>query len=191
MNAHLARILIILGLAASTVGLDAAAQVSNPAPATVPTAIDRGAAVAVTTADRRFMRTIAQDWLAQVHFGQLATNKSANPQVRELADRMVDDYQRNGAALQRIAAAKGVALPADISLAERREFHRLAAMSGVEFEQAYVKHIRALQVKDANRFRAGTRGVNDPELKAFAQNALPLVEERLEYVIFATAMAIA
>ena len=134
------------------------------------------------------MTTAAIDAMVQVQFGQLAANKAASEQVRELGNRMADGYTTNGEQLRHLALIKGVVLPLDISAAQRLEYDRLAKLPREEFEQEYVRQIRALQFKGVSRFRSKAVSARDPDLRAFAQNSLPIVEEQLELVVFAAAM---
>ncbi len=46
------------------------------------------------TADALFMRTVAMDGLAEVEHGRLATQNAAAADVKQFAQRMVDDHSK-------------------------------------------------------------------------------------------------
>src|SRR3954468_16329721 len=71
------------------------------------------AASAVPGADKKFAMMVAQTDLAEIELGNLALQKSSDPQVKQLAQKLVDDHTKTSTALKEIAANKGLTLPTE------------------------------------------------------------------------------
>jgi putative membrane protein len=173
--------------------LSAAAQTPPPAqpaapapketskPATAPAAMAPGLSKPTTLAavDKKFIENAAQGGMAEVKLGQLAAQKASDPQVKQFAEKMVADHSKANDKLKKIASDKGVILPADTTTAEKREYDKLSKMTGAAFDREYMKHALTDHKKDASEFKSATRLVRDPDLKQFATETLPTVEEHL------------
>jgi len=167
-----------IGLAYSSlvmsVGGPAAAQTNPESP---PAASAHGAAAqpGLTKQDRDFVERAAQDGLAEIELGKLA-QKSENPDVRRLADRMIADHTRADQRLVAIAKAKGIDLPT--ALDDHRKLREKLAVEhdgnfNRDFAQAMVvDHDQAIKL-----FRGESASGGDLQLQEFARNTLPTLEE--------------
>jgi putative membrane protein len=150
-------------------------------PATSPAAMAPGTekTTSLSASDKKFMQNAAQGGMAEVQLGQLAAQKASDPQVKQFAEKMVTDHSKAGDKLKQIAQAKGVVLPSDIPTAEKREHDKLSKLSGEKFDREYMKHMVDDHNKDAKEFRHAAKSARDADLKQFAQETLPTVEEHL------------
>lgn len=76
--------------------------------------------------------------LAEVKISNLALDKSTTPSVREFASRMVKDHTAAGKELKTAAGGTGIAVPQGIDAAHTEVLQKLTALSGKEFDAAYV-----------------------------------------------------
>jgi putative membrane protein len=139
--------------------------------------------------DRKFITTAAQGGMAEVQLGQLAAQKATDPQVKQFAERMVADHSKANDKLKQIAASKNVTLPTDIPAAEKREYDRLSKMSGAQFDREYVSHMVSDHKKDASLFRSAAKSAKDPDVRQFAADTLPTIQEHLAMVQTLSKMA--
>jgi putative membrane protein len=67
---------------------------------------------ALNTDDRKFMMDAAHGGMLEVHLGHMAVEKATNAEVKQFAQRMIDDHSRANSELMALASQKGVTLPA-------------------------------------------------------------------------------
>lgn len=134
---------------------------------------------ALSHRDRSFISSAAQGGLEEVENGKLASQKSQNPQVKDLADRMVQDHGQANDKLKQLASDKGVSLPDKIASSEQREMDKLQKLSGDKFDQAFTKEEVADHKKVIKEFEHEAKYGSDPDLKQFAQDSLPTLREHL------------
>ena len=68
--------------------------------------------------DHKFVMKAAEGGQAEVQLGQLALTKASSAEVKQFAQRMVDDHSKGNTELAQLAQTKGIVLPAsDMSVA--------------------------------------------------------------------------
>lgn len=127
-----------------------------------------------------FMREAAAANIAEIQAGRIALDKSGNAQVRELAQRIIDDHTRVGDQLMNIARRKQVSLPTEPQPMQKQEADHLKSLSGDAFDQAYAEamvrdHRDAIQLFG----RESGNGI-DPDLRRFATTTLPVLKMHLQ-----------
>ncbi|VWB87180.1 DUF4142 domain-containing protein [Burkholderia lata] len=109
---------------------------------------------------------------------QLALDRSSNPNVKAFARRMVDDHGRIAGELRRLGAAKGV--PVQSRMLVDPAVTALRTKEGHAFDAAYVEVAGPRAHEAAIRlYEAEARNGRDPQLRAFATNALPMLNAHL------------
>lgn len=139
------------------------------------------AASAVDSATQRFAQQAAADGIAEVELADLALERASSNDVKTLANHIKRDHQQANDKLKSIASNKGVDVPAQTDDKHKREKERLAKLQGNEFDQAYVKAMIKEHEKDIKTFEKQAKNGKDPELKAFAGEALPKLREHLDH----------
>jgi putative membrane protein len=135
------------------------------------------ATTAVASADRRFMTEAAEAGLAEVTLGRLALERAANPDVKQFAQRMVDDHTAANNELMQLAQTKGVTLPTQPAAKHRAMMTKMGKLTGEAFDREYMR----AQLKDHDKVskmfeRQSQRGT-DADTKAFAAKQLPVLHE--------------
>src|SRR5262245_54525373 len=130
-------------------------------------------------ADATFVMNAAKAGMAEVELGKLAAEKGASEDVKKFGQRMVDDHSKAGDQLKTIAQQKNIAWPTDIDAKEKALHDRLGKLSGEAFDRAYMQAMVNGHQKVANEVRTESRTGKDPDVKAWAAQALPTVEEHL------------
>ena len=129
--------------------------------------------------DQQFVAVAAAGGLAEVELGRLATGRAARGSVQQFGRRMVLDHGAMNAELAQLAQRKGMSLPVALDDAHQQTKERLARLSGHDFDRAYMQEMVADHTKDIAHFEQAQGGI-DPDLRAFAAEALPVLRRHLE-----------
>jgi putative membrane protein len=131
--------------------------------------------------DARFMEQAAQAGEFEMQASRLAARNAEHDEVKHYARTMLEDHAAVAKQLKELAAAKGVALPADPSMSQARTIKTLQAETGTRFDQDYAADVAVAAHKDAVAVFVEAAGqARDPEVKAFAQQTLPSLKAHLD-----------
>lgn len=137
-------------------------------------------ATALSLTDRNLMDEIAYANLSEIEAGKMAQSKSTNDQVKNFAQRMIDDHTKAQQELQQLADAKGVKLPTEPDARHKAEAKKLQAMPEAQFDKQYIEqggltdHRKTHQLLSRVEARA-----TDPDLKSLASKMLPTINQHL------------
>lgn len=136
---------------------------------------------ALSATDRNMMRDLAYANLSEVAMAKLAQEKTSNDEVRNYAQRMIDDHSKAMDQLQQLAQAKGVQLPTAPDAKHQAMEKKLRAMSGQEFDRQYMQQAGMQDHRKVHSLvaRISTRA-QDPDLKTLAGNLLPNIDQHLQ-----------
>lgn len=127
-----------------------------------------------------FVKEAAQGGMFEVEAGNLAVSKATNPEVKKFGNLMVTDHGKANQELTAIAQAKGMDVPKETSKEHKAQLEKLGKASGKEFDRDYVGIMVKDHEKDVASFRQASGKVADPELKAWIDQTLPVLEKHLE-----------
>lgn len=134
----------------------------------------------VSPADKLFMRKAARGGKAEVELGKLAQEKASSPEVKQFGQRMVTDHSQAANQLKQVAEQKGVTLPDTLSAKDKATKARLEKLSGDQFDRAYMKDMVMDHTQDVREFKNEAKTGKDPDLKNFASQTAPTLEEHLK-----------
>jgi putative membrane protein len=134
----------------------------------------------LSAADQTFVKKAAQGGMAEVELGKLATQKASSEDVKKFGQRMVDDHTKANDQLKQIAGNKGVTLPTGLDSKDQALKDRLSKLDGEKFDQAYMKNMVRDHTKDVSEFRKESTSGKDSDLKSFASQTLPTLEDHLK-----------
>ena len=134
----------------------------------------------LSAADQTFVKKAAQGGMAEVELGKLATQKASSEDVKKFGQRMVDDHTKANDQLKQIAGTKGVTLPTELDSKDQALKDRLSKLDGEKFDQAYMKNMVRDHTKDVSEFRKESTSGKDSDLKSFASQTLPTLEDHLK-----------
>ena len=129
--------------------------------------------------DRQFIDKAVNDGLAEVKLGQLASEKASNPEVKQFAQRLVQDHTKANTQLKQIAQAEGVRVEDDLESKHRKVQDRLSKLSGEAFDRAYMEHMVEDHQKAVKLFEKQSKDASNPQVKQFASSTLPTLQEHL------------
>jgi putative membrane protein len=137
-------------------------------------------AVPLTKDDADFLVNIASGVMLEKQLGQMAIDNSGNQRVKDLGALIVSDQNEATEKLKKLAAAKNVTLPAEISNQQQKQKEDLMKKKGIEFDRSYVDITVNDYNKDIRNFGKAAKYASDPDVKSFASNSLPLLYAHLD-----------
>jgi putative membrane protein len=127
--------------------------------------------------DLDFATKAAQGGIKEVRLGELAQQQAATLEVQQFGERMVQDHGQANDQLTQIMQDKGIELPEEMPK-EGQELHdELQQKAGAEFDQAYMDEMVRDHQADIEAFQQYAETGQDPDLRGFAEQALPILEQ--------------
>ena len=130
--------------------------------------------------DAMFMREAAAASLAEIQAGQIALDKGSSAQVKQLAQRIIDDHTKANDQLMSIAQRKQVTLPTAPMPMQKQEAAHLNTLSGASFDQAYAQAMVKDHREAIKLFGMESQNGSDTDLKQFASTTLPALKQHLQ-----------
>jgi putative membrane protein len=146
------------------------------------TAVQSVAGSQLSAADRRFLQDAAAGAVLEIELGRMAAERGTTEQVRQFGRRMADDQSQASEQLRSIAQSKGVPLPDSLDAKRRKEVEGLQKLSGMQFDQAYMRLMLEDHQRDIRDFRKTAQQGSDPNVKSFASSSLPRLHDHLAMV---------
>jgi putative membrane protein len=137
----------------------------------------QAASGSVSGTDRKFVTEAASGGMLEVEAGRLAQSQGQDPQIKQFGQRMVTDHTKANQQLQSIASSKGIEVPSSLDAKHQAMYDRLKKLKGADFDQAYGKMMASDHKQDVADFRKAASSAQDPDVKSFASQTLPTLEE--------------
>jgi putative membrane protein len=164
--------------------LSACANKPMGATAAAPTA-DADMAIQSQVGDPRhdmvFLSRAMQSDMLEISASQLALQQASDPQVKQFAQRMVQDHTQNSAELKQLAARKGMASQPGLLPVDTARLQKLQAAQGAAFDRLYVEMVAVQAHAEAVAlFDQQVDQGSDMELRSFAAQKLPILQHHLQ-----------
>lgn len=130
--------------------------------------------------DQAFATKAAEGGMAEVKLGQLAQEKGTSQAVKDFGKRMEQDHSKANDELKSAASQANINLPSQPSAQEQQTYDKLSKLSGEEFDRAYARDMVRDHMHDVRAFRQEAKSGSNQEIKNFAQQTLPTLEEHLK-----------
>ena len=132
------------------------------------------------TFDQKFLKQAGIGDAAEIELGQMAQSKAQDPNVRQFGERMVKDHSKNDDQLKAVAQSQHIGLPTGLDPQHRDQKSQLESKSGSQFDQDYMRLMVQDHEKTVAAFKRAASTSEDPTVKAYAQNSLPVLESLQE-----------
>jgi len=139
-----------------------------------------GQAVKASGKDQQFLRHAASDGLAEVQLGQVAAERATNPEVQRFGQRMVTDHTKANQELMALAQSKNISLPKETDKQHQKTAEALAKKQGASFDREYMRHMVTAHEKAVQLFSTEAKEGHNADIKAFASQTLPTLQEHLQ-----------
>jgi len=127
-----------------------------------------------------FLGSAVQDGRAEIQSCQLALHKSSDPAVQAFAKRMITDHRSLDAKIESLAKRKGYSLPTGISISQEATQTALKPLTGHAFDKVFMEHNVSDHKDDIKQFSDEAQHGSDPEVRALAASATPVLKKHLE-----------
>ena len=132
--------------------------------------------------DKAFVRKALQGGMAEVQLGQLALQKSSNDDVKQFAQRMVDDHTKLGDEMKQVAQQLNVKVPDSPSGKDKSTMNKLQALNADEFDKAYIKDMVKDHQQDEKDFKTEAKNTTNPAVKQVAAQGEQVISEHLQMI---------
>ena len=130
--------------------------------------------------DAKFAVEAADGGMMEVKLGELALKNGSSSQVKEFGQQMVTDHGRGNAQLKALTEQKGISIPTVLSDKCQKKVDELSSKQGADFDKAYAELMVKDHKEDIDEFKKEAEKGNDPELKNWAGETLPILEHHLQ-----------
>jgi putative membrane protein len=144
-------------------------------PGTAPTAQDFG--------EKAFVTKALEGGDAEVQLGQLAQQKSQSTDVKQFAQKMVNDHsQMADKWFKPVATQLGVSEPKGPSKKDKKEIEKLQGLSGDAFDRAYIEMMVKDHKQDLKDFKDESQSAQNPALKQIAERGSNIIAQHLQLI---------
>lgn len=140
------------------------------------------AAGEASSQDKLFVSRALAGGMAEVQLGQLTLQKSNNEQVKQFAQRMIDDHTKLGEQMKSVAQQIGASVPTKISKKDRTTIAKLGTLSGSAYDQAYIKDMLKNHKQDLSDFQTEASSGQDQTVKDAASQGSQLIAQHLQMI---------
>lgn len=132
--------------------------------------------------DKQFIMKSSEGSMAEVELGKLALQKSQNPDVKQFAQKMVDDHTMLMNNMKPFADQMGVKPPTKLNAKHQQLETRLKSLSGDKFDKEYIKAMVADHHHDLGEFMAEESKATDPSFKQTVTQGTQVIREHTQMI---------
>ena len=133
----------------------------------------------LSSSDKKFIMETGQGGMMEVELAKLAVEKASNEEVKQYAQRLVDDHTKANDELTQLASQKGVMIPHD-EKAMMKGKDKLSKLSGAEFDREFMSMMIKDHAKEVKEFEDVSNKAKDTDVKGWAAKTLPTLREHLQ-----------
>ena len=148
---------------------DATAAAAAATPAAEPVVVDH------TMTPEAFVQAVAASDLLEINLGTMAMAKADEQTVKDFGHRMVTNHTAIQVIIGKIAVAQEITLPTEIAADDTAIVTSLEALSGEEFDKAYMAYLADENPKILAMYRWQYDNCTDPTVKPFASQTMPII----------------
>ena len=111
----------------------------------------------------------------EIRLADLAKKKSANKEVKDIADMLVKDHTAALGELRDLASRKGLALQAEDTMASNKAYKDLADAKPKDFDKDWCSKLEDKHKSTIDKLEGLQNDNIDPDIKSWASNILPKI----------------
>jgi putative membrane protein len=129
--------------------------------------------------DQQFATMAAQANVGEVQLGKLAERSGSSDAVKQFGKLMVKDHSRAQDNLRSWASSSNFMLPGELGPEAMPLKNALSAISGKQFDRAYIQEMLQGHKKVIAAFEAEIEHGQDASLKQYASSVLPVIQDHI------------
>jgi putative membrane protein len=133
--------------------------------------------------DQAFVTKALEGGMAEVELGKLAADKSQSQDVKQFAQKMVNDHSQMGDKwFEPLAKELGVSEPKGPSKKDKKLIEKLQGLSGQEFDTQYIQAMLKDHKEDLKDFQNEAQAAQDPNVKQIAEQGTKVITQHLQMI---------
>jgi len=133
-------------------------------------------------ADQAFLKQMFESNAVEVQLGQLAQEKSQSDDVKQFAEKMVENRKRLDDQLAPLAKRLDVSPSKGPDKKMKQQIAKLQTLSGQQFDEEYIRTIEQAHQKDVKNIKQAASTAEDPSVQRTAQADAPVIEQHLQAI---------
>ncbi|HEX7933147.1 MAG TPA: DUF4142 domain-containing protein [Paraburkholderia sp.] len=163
---------VALGLGAASASA-VYAQASDPAASNAP-----ASGTKLSSGDQQFVQDASKSDATEIAASRIALKNSRDARVKKFAQQMITDHTKLSRGMAALAAKQGLNTTPS---ADSALVGKLQTLKGQQFDEAYVEQVGLeAHQRAVDLFQQESQSGTDPQLKAAATRALPIIKHHLE-----------
>lgn len=135
-----------------------------------------------TSSDGDFILAATQDGVTGVKLGEMASMTSVRSQVTSFGLMMMKEDTAMNDELKALAARRGITLADSLDESHQKLVYKLDPLVGWAFDRTYVAAMAKALRQEEDLFQYEAASTQDPDLRDFANRALPVIAEQLQQI---------
>ena len=132
--------------------------------------------------DSMFVMNAAIGGMMEVDGGNVAAQNADNQRVKDFGSMMVTDHSKANDDLKNVVSSKGRTLPTSLPKDKQKMIDAMKNMKGKAFDNHYVSMMLEDHQKDVAEFKKESTKADDPDLKTWITNTLPVLQKHLDSI---------
>ena len=132
--------------------------------------------------DKMFVKKAISGNFNEIDASKMALQKSQNDQVKQFAQKMIDDHQKMLDDLHALAGQENIKFKDEPTGEGKKMAAKLNGLSGAEFDKAYVDGMVKDHKGDVKDFQTEISMGKDQPTKDAAQKSLPVIQDHLQMI---------
>ncbi len=133
-----------------------------------------------SASDQKFVDFAAQTDMTEAHLGQMAQEQASGQDVKDFAQTLVTDHTDDYNKLTAAATKAGATVPKGIDAANNKMIAPFEKMKGAAFDRRFERDMVTGHTKAIAEYKRAEADLQNPDLKAYATAALPVLEKHLQ-----------
>ena len=126
------------------------------------------------------LKKAAQMNTATIQFGQLASQKAQNPELKQFGEEIEKDHKKAQTKLEAIAKKHDVVLPTSLDAKCQEEVTKLQGLSGSEFDKEFAKGAVQGHAMAIAQLRKGATEAKDADVAQYSRDMLAQMKQHQE-----------
>jgi putative membrane protein len=132
--------------------------------------------------DADFVAEAVASNLAEIQMAKLASQRSSNAEVKQLAKMLETDHAKVLSELKALAQKKAITVPVEPKDEQKRKLENLREEEADDFDKKWLETMEDAHEKSINKFERRADNGEDADIKAFASKTLPHLKMHKEKI---------
>jgi putative membrane protein len=131
-------------------------------------------------ADQHFIKEAAIDNQFEIQTSQFIEKQAQNPQVKQLAQRLIQDHQRAQQQLEQIARGMNMELPTQLEQWQQDKLQAMQQKHGEHLEMHYTFGQVGDHTTDILKYQYEAEHGQNAQVKQYAEQTIPILQQHLQ-----------